>query len=477
MLRKFKKKVNDDLHLKELLKGSSISFTLKIIGMGFGYIFTLLITRNYGAEVTGIYALSLVVLQIASIIGRLGMDRAILRFVAEYNSQNKKDMINEIYKKIIKLIIPISLFVSLVMFFLSPYVANYFFHKNYLINYFRIISIGIVPYVLFSINSESLRGLKKIKEYAFLQNIGIFFTASIFLGLSLFIIKNNYIPVIVYVTSVFLMSLLSCFLWFKKFNSLNLSVSPVTHQYFDFALKKVPEILTFPAIFYSPFSSDYAANVTSYKYILLVSSPMLITGSLGLILGFIDIIILGIFKTSSEVGIYSVVVKLSLITVMILAAINVVAAPKFAEFWSKGDKKGLTKIAQQSTKIVFWLSLPVLLIFLVFPSYILEIFGAKFETGVMALIMLVFGQFINAISGSVGYILQMTGFQLYVQNTTIASVIINIILNLLLVPKYSINGAAFASMVTLIFWNLIMGMKVKSILGEWVFYRPYRLHL
>ncbi len=476
MLRKFKKTINDDLHLKEIIKGSGISFTLNIIGMGFGYIFTLLITRNYGADVTGIYALSLVVLQIASIIGCLGMDRAILRFVAEYNSQNKKDIINEIYKKIIKLVVPISLFVSLVIFLLSPYIANYFFHKNYLTNYFRIISIGIVPYVLFFINSESLRGLKKIKEYAFLKNIGIFFTASIFLGLSLFIIKNNYIPATVYVVSVFLMSLLSCFLWFKKFNSLNLPASLIMPSDFDFAFKKVPGILTFPAISYGPLSSYYTTNVISYKYILSVSGPMFISGSLGLILGFIDIIILGIFKTSSEVGIYSVVVKLSLIVVMSLAAINVVAAPKFAEFWSKGDKKGLTKIAQQSTKIVFWFSLPVLLVFLVFPSYILKIFGAEFETGAMALIMLAFGQFMNAISGSVGYILDMTGFQLYVQNITIASIITNIVLNLLLVPKYSINGAAFASMVTLILWNLTMGMKVKNILGEWVFYRPYRLH-
>ncbi len=82
MLRKFQDKINGNLHLKELLKGSGISFFLKIIGMGFGYVFIILLTRNYGAKIMGAYALSLVVLQVGSIIGRLGMDTAILRFVA-----------------------------------------------------------------------------------------------------------------------------------------------------------------------------------------------------------------------------------------------------------------------------------------------------------------------------------------------------------------------------------------------------------
>ena len=461
MLKNFKNKINSDLHLKELLKGSGISFAFKILGMGFGYIFTILLTRNYGAKVMGIYALSLVVLQVGTIIGRLGMDTTVLRFVAEYNSQNKKDMINEIYKKIIKLITPISFAISVAVFFLSPYIAHYFFHKDYLSNYFRIIAIGIVPYVLFIINSESLRGLKKIKEYAFLQNMGVSFVASILLGLSLFIIKNDYIPVTIYIISLFLMSLLSFFLWFKKFNFINFSSN--TKLFETQTLSLNPNNL----------SLGNNPHIIPYKNILSISTPMLISGSLGVFLGLIDITILGIFKTSSAVGIYSVVVKLSSVVILSLVTINTIAAPKYAEFWSKGDKQGLLKIARQSTKIIFWISSPILLAIIIFPNYILGFFGQGFRTGEMALIMMVFGQFINAISGSVGYILEMTGFQIFTQNIMIASVIINIILNLLLVPKFSINGAAFASMITLVFWNLTMGLKVKNILGGWVFFKPF----
>ena len=446
MLRRFKDKINGDLHLKELLKGSGISFILKIIGMGFGYIFTILLTRNYGAKITGIYTLSLVVLQVGTIIGQFGMDTAVLRFAAEYSSQNKKDMINEIYKKILKLIIPISLIISISVFFLSSYISHYFFHKNYLSNYFKIISIGIVPYVLFIINLDSLRGLKKIKEYAFLQNMGISFLTSVFLGLSLFIVKNDYIPVSIYVASILIMSLSSCFLWFKKFDHI-----PTSKHLF----------------------SNNKTNVISYKNILSVSAPILISSSLGFFISLIDITILGIFKTSAAVGIYSIVIKLSSIVILSLSAINTIAAPKFVEFWGKSDKEGLLKMARQATKIIFWTSFPIMLIIAIFPYSILGFFGSEFKAGALALIMLSFGQFVNAISGSVGYILEMTGFQFFTQNIMIASIIINIILNLLLIPKYSIDGAAFASMITLIFWNLAMSIKVKNILGGWVFYKPF----
>ena len=471
MFKKVKDKINGDLHLKELLMGSSTSFIFKIIGMGFGYIFVLLLTRNYGAKIMGVFALSLVLLQVGSIIGRMGMDNAVLRLVAEYNSQNKKDMAYNIYKKIIKLIIPISFTISFIIFFSSPYIAKFIFHKNYLSNYFRIIAMGIVPYVLFIINSESIRGLKKIKEYAFLQNMGVYFVASIFMGLSLFILKNNYIPILIYIVSIIIMTLLSFFLWFKQIYSKNFVknfIGNITKKKDKYILKvDNPETQIITLV-----DNKSKTIAISYKNILSISTPMLISGSLSFFLGLIDIALIGVFKTSSAVGVYSVAMKVSSVVVLSLGAINTIAAPKFAEFWAKGDKKGLLKVARQSTKIIFFISFPILIFVLIFPDYILKFFGHGFKEGAIALIMLTFGQFINAVSGSVGYILEMTGFQLFTQNIMIISVIINILLNLLLIPKYSIEGAAFASMITVIFWNLIMGIKVKSILGDWIFYIP-----
>ncbi|WP_457640386.1 flippase [Persephonella sp.] len=435
MINKIKNKINSDIHLKELLRGSSIAFVLRIVGIIAGYVFTLLITRGYGAEAMGVFALSFTLLQISSVIGRLGMDTALLRFVAEYSSQEKWEIVKDIYKKAIKLVLPFSIFLSIAIFFLSPYIAEFVFKKPHLTLYFQIASIGIVPFVLLFIHTESLRGLKKIKEYMLLQQSGVFILASILLGLITLLTVNNsiflnQIPISVYIFSVFVISFIAYIVWKKQ----------LTNQ----ITTNLTTILT----------NQLSNKLLSYSTILSVSIPMLLSSSLALIMGWTDTIMLGILRTEEEVGIYNVALRISMITSITLMAINTIAAPKFAEFWGKGDIKGLAKVAQQSTKLIFWTSFPILLLFLIFPKPILGIFGNEFKAGAIALMILTVGQFMNAAAGSVGYILQMTGKQVVFQNFLLGAIFINLVLNFLLIPKYGLKGAALASTCSIIFWNI-----------------------
>ena len=441
---KLQNKFKGDPHFAELVRGSGTAFVLKILGIISGYIFTLIVTRIFSAETWGIFALCFTVLQITSVIGRLGLDTALLRFVAEYSTQGKWNLVREIYLKTLKLTVPFSLTLSLILFFISPFIAKYLFHKKYLESYFRIISVALVPFVLLFINSESLRGIKKIKEYTFFQNVGIMLFASITLIILFFLHKKDDLPILAYTSSVFIIFLASLFLWLKILKS------KIQH----------PKFSTFVSC---------KTSTISYKYLLSVSIPMLLSSSLFFIMQWTDTIMLGIFRTEKEVGIYNVALKLAALTSITLFAINTIAAPKFAEFWGKGDIKGLKRVAQQSTKLIFWTSLPMLLSLWLFPSYILSIFGSEFKIGVTALIMLTLGQFINAISGSVGYILQMTGKQKVFQNIILTASIINIILNASLIPRFGMNGAAFASLISLAVINVIPFFLVKYYYGFYTF--------
>jgi O-antigen/teichoic acid export membrane protein len=429
-----------DRHLNELLRGSAVAFALRMFGMGAAYLFTLLITRNFGAKAMGIFALCFTVLQISSVVGRLGLDTALLRFVAEHSSQNRKDLVKEVYTKAMKMVVPFGLFLSVLLFFLSPYIAKYVFHKEYLSPYFRIVSVAVLPMVLVFVNSESLRGLKRIKDYIFLQNVAINLFAAVILAVALFFLRNIYVPLIAYTGSLFLVALISVAMWHKH-SGLNM----VAHK----------------------------SNI-KLRDILNVSLPMMLASSLFFIMHWTDTIMLGMFRTEGEVGVYNVAMKIAMLTSVTLFAINSIAAPKFAEFHGRGDMKGLGRVAQQSTKLIFWSSFPILLVIFLVPSFILGIFGEEFRFGVYALLILAFGQFINSISGSVGYILQMTGKQKVFQNIIIGSTIINILLNTILIPRYGINGAALASATSIMFWNLSSIIYIKYSLGFFTVYMPYR---
>ena len=104
--------------------------------------------------------------------------------------------------------------------------------------------------------------------------------------------------------------------------------------------------------------------------------------------------------------------------------------------------------------MIFWSSFPLVIVFFMFPDFLLGLFGEEFKVGVTAFIFLSCGRLISSFSGSVGNILQMTGNQNIYAIILLIGAILNVVLNLILIPLYGINGAAIASMSSLIVWNL-----------------------
>ena len=421
VLGKLKDRLEGDVHLREVIKGSTTFLILRIIGMVVAYAFTLLVTRKLGASAWGIFALSFTVLQIASVLSRLGLDGALLRFIAQYKAQGKGKTAFSIYLKSLKVVIPLSISLTVFLYYLSPVIAEKVFNKDYLSEYLQIMSLGILPFTLLFINSESLRSLKKIKEYTFFQSIFPYFLAFICVFI-LFIISFNLTEkevVLSFVFAIFITCIFSFLFLIKELKNLSGNFEDVP-----------------------------------LKSILSVSLPMFMSSSLFMVMSWTDIIMLGIFRTQEEVGIYNVAVRLSMITSFTLAAINSIAAPKFAELWGKKDLEGLKKVAQQSTKLIFWTSAPVLILYLLFPSFFMGLFGEEFKEGALALVILTVGQFVNAATGSVGIILMMTGKQNTHRNLVFVTVLSNVILNALLIPQYGMYGAALASMIANFFGNI-----------------------
>jgi len=432
MINKIKTKLSEDVHLKELIQGSLTFFILRIFGMMVGYAFTLIVTRNLGASAWGIFALCFTVLQITSVIGKLGLDIALLRFIAQYNAQRKVKTAKYIYLKSIIVIIPLSFLLSVFLYYLSPLLAEKVFGKPHLASYFKLMSFALIPFVLLSINSESLRAFKKIKEYITLQNLLPFLCAFIFFSIFFYIlhIKNIKVIIIAYILGIGVSFFISFLLLNKEFSNKNGELEKI-----------------------------------SLRQILSVSLPMFLSSSLFMVMSWTDTIMLGMWRTEEEVGIYNIAVRLSMITSFTLGAINSIAAPKFAEFWGKKDLEGLKKVAQQSTKLIFWTSAPILILYILFPKFFMGIFGKEFREGASALVFLTIGQFVNASVGSVGYILQMTDKQKIFQNIILIAAILNIMLNLFLIPKLGIVGAAIASAIAFCFINIIPFFLIRYYYG------------
>jgi O-antigen/teichoic acid export membrane protein len=429
-----------DKDFSELFKKGGLSFLIRIGGLVMGFLLTLIIAHYFGAKGLGDYVLSIVVLRIFTLFSKLGVDTFSIRFIASFAKQDKWKSIQLFRNKIIRLLSISSLIFSLLMYYFSEDIANLVHAK---VEHVRLNAFFVLPMAFFMLHYQSLRGLKKIAEFSFFLRMAqaTFSIISIFIITQFFVDRN--VPVYAYLSSLAIVSLLAFIVFFNSYNK----------------IKRI--------------SDDEQIEELKYSEILKVSIPLMFAQSVQFIMAWTDKLMIGNMMGSEEVGIYFTAFKLSMFASIALMAINSIASPKFAELYGKKDFDGLKKVAHQSSKMIFLATLPLVLVFFVFPEFLLGLFGEEFKVGVKAFVFLSFGKLISSLSGSVGNILQMTGKQVIFMNVLFVGAIVNVLLNFFLIPKFGINGAALASMISLSMWNLIMVYFVKREFGFYTFYIPF----
>lgn len=179
-----------------------------------------------------------------------------------------------------------------------------------------------------------------------------------------------------------------------------------------------------------------------------------------------DILMLGLFTTAAEVGIYRVAVQASTFVSFGLQAMNMVVAPQFAHLHALGDTRRLQRVVTASARAILFLTLPAVLLFALYGKPLLKlVFGAEFAAAYTPLVILALGQLVNSAAGSVGFLLNMTGHERDTARGMAVAAGGNVVLNLILIPPLGVNGAALATASTLALWNLLLWRAVQHRLG------------
>ncbi len=440
MIERFKKLFADS-DFSELFSQAGISLILRICGQAAGFVLTLVIARYFGASGLGDYVLAIAVLRGFSIISKLGLDIFSVRFIASFVKKKMWKSIIYFKRRIEILLIFTCLLCSLIMYFFSSEIAALI---NAQVFHIKLNSFLILPMTFFILNYQCLRGLKKIAHFSFYFRVSqaLFSIVCIFVFVQFF--KNDDIPIFAYLCSLLIVFILSTYSFKKSFH-----------------LKK---------------NIQQSESVEKFKIfdMLKISLPIMIAQLVQFIMAWTDKLMLGNMMDSDQVGIYFTAFKLSMLASLSLMAINSIAGPKFAEMFSKNDFSSLKKVVHQSTEIIFWTTIPFVIIFFIFPQKIMLLFGDEFKIGSNALMILSLAKLISSFSGSVGNILQMTGNQFVYMIILSIGALCNVVLNYYLIPIYSIEGAAIASLLSMSLWNLGMVYFIKKEFGFYTFYNPFR---
>lgn len=175
-----------------------------------------------------------------------------------------------------------------------------------------------------------------------------------------------------------------------------------------------------------------------------------------------DVVLLGVLASKEEVGIYRVVFQAATLVVFVLTAVNMVLAPHFARLHAMGERAELERLARWGAKMVLLAAAPVAAGLVIFGGPVLGfVFGTRYAVGAAALAILCVGQLANAAMGSVGLLLNMTGHE---RDTAVGVGLAagaNVVLNLLLIPPFGIEGAATATAASLMIWNVVLYRRVR----------------
>ena len=442
MLVKIRQKVHSytaNEHFNEILRGMLYSFGSKVLVKLIGIVTSIIAARYYGAEMIGLMALLMSVQNIAGLFATFGLSNAMMRLIPEYAVKYSQATSIALYKKIRNLAIMTTLSVSVLLYFLSGVIADKVYKTPELAFFIILAALVLVFGSLNAVYTTMLRTMKKIKLYALLELLPKIISA--------------------------VMLLILTFAFYDKFNLMYVALFP-------------PVFMSLWLIFYmhsvtaAECEASVQENLPRYKEILSIAWPMWMTRGMNIIIGQTDVIMIGIFASVGEVGVYGVVLSLVSLIGFVLSSVNVMMAPKISELYHSKKPDELAEIVQRTSKLMFWVALPIILFLLLSGKYLLAIFGTEFEAGYTVLVILALGQFINAASGSVGNVLNMVGYQKQFRNIVFFTAVMNICFNYVLLPKYGMEGAAIASFISMTFLNLVSVGFVKKKLGFYTLYFP-----
>ncbi|MEA3504850.1 MAG: polysaccharide biosynthesis C-terminal domain-containing protein, partial [Bacteroidota bacterium] len=201
--------------------------------------------------------------------------------------------------------------------------------------------------------------------------------------------------------------------------------------------------------------SFYSDPVPKVKEIFKTTIPMMLTNSLFLLMNWTDVLMLSAFTNEETVGIYNTALKIAALNSIVLIAINSIAMPKFAELFAQNNFNKFKMVVKTVSFLSFAISLPIFLAIVICPNFILGTFGVKFTAGSTAMIILAIGHLFASFSGATINLLNMTGKEKVTMYILLVSIVINFILNYTLIPMYGLNGAAIATVVSTVLWNVL----------------------
>lgn len=210
---------------------------------------------------------------------------------------------------------------------------------------------------------------------------------------------------------------------------------------------------------------ERGASVVEFGSWLRVALPIFLIEGFSFLLTNSDTVVTGLFLDPAEVGVYFAASKTIVLVQFVFFSVKAASAPQFSALHARGATRELAEFAGRTVRWAFWPSLAVGLTLLAAGKLLLSMFGAGFVAGYDVMVILFFGIMTKALVGPGEVLLTMSGHQALCVKLYVAALAVNIGLNVVLLPLFGIEGAAFAAAGAMAAEALLLHVAVRRKLG------------
>lgn len=420
---------------KRVLKSGAGVVIVKLLSAFLAFVLSVILARFLGAEGYGAYSFVISMLMLLSIPVQAGLPNLAVRETSKALVSDDWPIIGRIWLRVLRLNFVYFSFLIIILLLFNYFSDDWINTRRYELFLAGFILVPIASLTLGQ--SAIIRGLGKVVVGSAFDGLVRFTMMLALIGLSVLVIPDYelkpYHMIVIYVISISIAYLASLAFLLRQVKG---RIQGEIKLHLD------------------------SASWRSSLY------PLTVIGGIQILFGYADVFILGMFENDKELGVYRVAVQISSLVVFGLAALNQMLLPNFSRLYTENKMEELQKLVTFSSRIILFLSIIPSAILLVFGELIITyVFGQEYSAGTLALSILIVGNLLNAAFGSVGALLNMTGHEKDSMRGMLIALAVNMVLNLILIPIYGMEGAAVATAISMVVWNVILRRYVKLRLG------------
>ena len=401
----------------------------RVIEFGSRFIITLLLARILGVQDYGLYVLSISAVTLFAGVAYLGLDQALVRYVAILSSRKDSAGLRGALQVGFGVSAVAGAVMGAALYLGAAAIAEGLFDEPRLTPLLRVLAVVLPFLVISNLLAATARGFRRMDYSAFAEQV---------------------------VQSVARMVLLGAF---ALVGTLDVFVAAILFGVSDVAATITLIILLNKLL---PIRTVFQRGARrDVKPIVGFAFPMWLSGLLLQFRRSILTLTLGGLSSVASVSIFAIAARVNDVGHTVLGSITIAVRPIVAQLHDREDQRGLSHLYRTTTRWTFTLNLPFFLVMVLYPAALLSLFGETFARGAPALTIMAIAELVNAATGVCQAMIDMTGRAKLKLANSILWTITLVASSAVLIPLWGVVGAATAMLISTVAVNLAAVVEVR----------------